>query len=398
MHSRIGEDQYLIKAEIIKYNLQKISLICKVSTILIVCLVLLTTILSKIPVLHINDRHYFSFIHYLLFIIFNVMIIYVIDIRKVNLTKNNMKKIDFFICFYVTMFITIGAVLSIQDPLIYNQLMFYTLILLICCTFLVLTVEQVMIPFLISTIIIIVGLYFLNGNSVIFKLQLTYLIALLPTAFFISRFINHSYIRSIKFQIELVREAHLTRDLTKKLREANRKLELQASLDPLTKLFNRRAFNQYVHDLERKEKPYSLTALMIDVDCFKLYNDTYGHVEGDNVLMKIGQLLYQISDQHGFFASRWGGEEFSLLLINQNEETVNNICVRILKAVKQLQIQHSSSFIDSFVTISIGASTHMITEECEVSACIHQADRALYNVKERGRNNFVHLNKIELEN
>lgn len=394
----LKNEHFLTKKEVLVHNIQKIGLISKVSTIVIVVLVLFTSLFSQVPFLRAEENFSFNYYLYLLLIAFNVVILYFIHIRKVHVTEENIKIMNIFVNSYVIMFISLGSFISIRDSGMYNQLMLYTFILLICCTFLVLKAVQMIVPIVLSSCIILIGLYLQNGGSPVYKHQLIYLLSLQPIAFSISRAIYYNFNRSLKFQNELVKEAHNTRELTNKLREANRMLELQASLDPLTNLFNRRAFNEYLQKLEHKmhENEITLTAIMIDVDCFKLYNDTYGHTAGDNVLIKIGRLLYDIGEKYSCFASRWGGEEFSLLLVNQNQVTTDRVCKDIIKEVNRLQIQHSSSFIDSFVTVSIGACTQLISEGSQIYTCIHQADEALYTVKEKGRNSFKHYHNVHV--
>ncbi|WP_346235758.1 GGDEF domain-containing protein [Lysinibacillus telephonicus] len=392
MNNDMENDSLLMKIEILKHNLQKISLINKIFTILIVVLFLNMNILSNISFFNFNSSNSLRLIHYLTFLIFNIFIFYLLDIRKIHVTKENIKKVDIFVSAYVILFISIGACISFANYDIYNPLLIYTLTLFVCSSFLVLKTMQVTVPISISSSILLIGLYLQNGIDSNFKLQLIYLLSLAPITYFISRSFYYSFERSIKFQLELMKEARLSRNLTKKLREANRKLELQVSLDPLTNLYNRRGYNEYLKDLQLrvKEKPYNLSVIMVDVDCFKLYNDTYGHTQGDSVLVKIGQLLYDIADEFSCFSSRWGGEEFVLLLVNQTVETTENICSKIRKKVNKLKIDHCSSHINEFVTVSIGACTMEITNPGHITDCINEADDALYYVKHNGRNSYEH--------
>ncbi len=388
-------DSLLMRTEVLKHNLQKISLINKIFTIVIVVLFLTMNVLPNISFFN-DSRISLKLIDYLLFLIFNLFIFYLLDIRKIRVTKENINKIDLFVSSYVTLFILMGAGISITDHDIYNPLLIYTLTLFVCSSFLVLKTIQVTLPIVISSSLLLISLYLQNGLVPIFKLQLIYLLSLILITYFISRSYYYSFERSLKFQLELIKEAHLSRNLTKKLREANRKLELQASIDPLTNLFNRRAYNEYLKDLQLrvKEDSYRLSVIMVDVDCFKLYNDTYGHTQGDNVLVKIGQLLFDIAEEYSCFSSRWGGEEFVLLLENQTVESTETICSKISDKVNTLKIDHCSSYINEFVTVSIGACTMDITDASHILICINEADDALYYVKENGRNSFEHRHGV----
>ncbi|MCP1144496.1 GGDEF domain-containing protein [Lysinibacillus endophyticus] len=386
-------EQLLIKSEIIKQNLHKISLLNRVFTIVIVFLFLFTNIITNIPILNLDNLINISYFNFFSLFTFNFLIFLIVDIRKIQINNDNIKKVELFITLYVTFFLSIGAFISMREQEIYNPLLIYTMILFTCSSFLVLSVKQVSIPLITSTCVLLLGLYLQHGFDQIFILQLLYIASIIPIAFFISQSFYYSFKRSIKFQIEMVREAQISRELTKKLREANRKLELQSMLDPLTSLFNRRAYNNYLKELQTKilENSYDLSVIMIDVDCFKMYNDTYGHAEGDKVLLKIAQVLKDLADEYHCFATRWGGEEFALLLFDVPEAFVKEMCNEVKTRVNQLQINHNTSHISDVVSVSIGASTKTILQPDDILACIKQADEALYFVKEHGRNNFEHV-------
>lgn len=387
-----NHEQRLINSEIIKQNLNKISLLNKLFTIVILFLFLFTNIFTKIPLIKDGNLINMNHFHFYVLFIFNLMIFLIVDIQKIHITNVNIKKIERFIKLYVTTFMTIGAIISIREQEIYNPLLVYTIILFTCSTFLVLSVKQVLIPLITSTCVLLVGLYLQRGIDQTYILQLIYIASIIPIAFFISQSHSYSFKRSVIFQIEMVREAQVSRELTKQLREANRKLEMQSMIDPLTGISNRRAFNHYLNQLQSKplKTSYDLSVIMIDIDCFKLYNDTYGHVEGDKVLAKIAQVLKDIAHEYQCFVTRWGGEEFVMLLIDAPTEMTNEVCRKIKTRVHQLQINHSASLISDVVSVSIGACTETISRPEDIIACFKQADNALYYVKENGKNNYEH--------
>ena len=392
------DEKSLTKLEILRHNIQKISLICKVSTIITVFLIIITFFIPNKSFSNNDVSISFHITPYVLLILFNLCVYFITDIRKISINEQNMKRVDFFISFYVIALTFLGSLITISDYEFNHQLMIYTLSLFITCSVTVLRVSQLIAAIVISSTPLFVGLYIQNNDTALFNQQILYLLSLIPITLFISRSFYYSFFRSLNFQSELIKEAHITRDLTKKLREANRKLELQANLDPLTNLFNRRAYDKYLSDLEKKanHESFLFTAIMVDVDCFKLYNDTYGHSEGDNVLASIGHQLYDLSYKYGCFASRWGGEEFTLLLINHSEEKAKLICEKIINKVNELKINHSSSHIEPFVTVSVGASTKVIRNPFQIKSCIRKADDALYYVKENGRNYYEHRQYVKV--
>ena len=184
----------------------------------------------------------------------------------------------------------------------------------------------------------------------------------------------------------------MTKKLSEELREANKKLAIQASMDPLTNLYNRRAINEYIEQLEKRtlEQSYLLSAVVLDIDYFKLYNDTYGHTSGDEVLKKVGEVLLQVAKKYKVFIARWGGEEFTMLIDEQSESKVQQICEEIIYEIHSLQLEHRASLVDNVVTVSVGAHTQIAHTSGDILACIEHADAALYSVKENGRNNYEH--------
>ena len=158
--------------------------------------------------------------------------------------------------------------------------------------------------------------------------------------------------------------------------------------DELTKLYNRRHFNKILHDeLNRAKRDKKiLSFMMIDVDYFKLYNDTYGHQEGDNVLFEIANVLNNYCKRAGDFAFRLGGEEFGILFSELTKEESKNYANAIRKAVENLKIPHDKNSISSYVTISVGLLSINHDEKITEDEIYKKADDLLYKAKESGRN------------
>jgi diguanylate cyclase (GGDEF)-like protein len=129
-----------------------------------------------------------------------------------------------------------------------------------------------------------------------------------------------------------------------------------------------------------------LSLLMIDVDHFKLYNDTYGHAEGGARLTKLGETLASIAADHLGFAARYGGEEFCLLVPNTGALRAMEIGVRA--TIQALELPHTTSSHKT-VTVSIGVACTLPSDKCRPGDLIEAADAALYAAKHRGRNTVV---------
>ena len=131
-----------------------------------------------------------------------------------------------------------------------------------------------------------------------------------------------------------------------------------------------------------------LALLMIDVDHFKLYNDTYGHPEGDACLTRIGEALAGIAAETMGFAGRYGGEEFCLLLPNTSAQKALEIGETVRAAVQDLGLPHATSSHQT-VTVSVGVAATLPSDAQTPGDLIEAADAALYAAKHRGRNTVV---------
>jgi len=172
----------------------------------------------------------------------------------------------------------------------------------------------------------------------------------------------------------------------RELRTANRDLEALASSDSLSGLANRRSFDARLETAWRRaadlKQPIAL--MMIDVDHFKLFNDNYGHLEGDHCLRAIGDTLAAAGDRNGNFAARYGGEEFVLLLPDTGLAAALEIAERLRVTVAALAIAHRSTPC-GHVTVSIGVACLMPGGGDGPQALIEAADGGLYAAKRNGR-------------
>ncbi|NET72607.1 MAG: diguanylate cyclase [Sphaerospermopsis sp. SIO1G2] len=179
------------------------------------------------------------------------------------------------------------------------------------------------------------------------------------------------------------------------LQEANQQLGLIANLDGLTKVGNRRCFNERIarewQELAEKQQPLSL--ILFDIDYFKLYNDYYGHLAGDECLFKIAQLVstlirHQDINRPTDLVARYGGEEFVILLTNTDLSETVIVAARIQTAIRKLKIPHIQSQIQGIVTISLGIASVIPTLALTPDKLIGNADQALYQAKQQGRDRY----------
>lgn len=176
----------------------------------------------------------------------------------------------------------------------------------------------------------------------------------------------------------------------------NDRLTIIASLDLVSGLANRRAFQsrlefEWMRALQNEAR---LSVLMIDVDHFKLFNDTYGHPEGDACLSRVGEVLATIADSRSGFAARYGGEEFCLLLPDSNPDYATRVAEEVRATVEGLTIPHITGTFKT-VTVSVGVATVTPGDTQPQDDLIEAADAALYAAKRRGRNTVVEHGLIQ---
>ncbi|NMB56136.1 MAG: GGDEF domain-containing protein [Leptolinea sp.] len=166
----------------------------------------------------------------------------------------------------------------------------------------------------------------------------------------------------------------------------NRKLSRLALLDPLTRLANRREIDEYVARLYEDPHPNMLAVIMLDIDHFKKYNDTYGHPAGDDCLKSVARVLKQIIRRRGDVVGRIGGEEFIVFMPEADMPAAIKKAEEIRAGVMQLSMPHASSPVANVVTISAGVSAGQIHFDTNPRQLLLDADEALYKAKSEGRN------------
>ncbi len=172
------------------------------------------------------------------------------------------------------------------------------------------------------------------------------------------------------------------------LQEANGELLSLSTMDGLTGVPNRRKFDEYIGEnwkIAIREKTF-LSVVLIDIDYFKAYNDTYGHIKGDECLISVAKTIAASINRPGDLVARYGGEEFVVVLPRTDQEGANKIAETIRTNVEALHIAHKNSKIHPHLTISLGVATIIPSILDSVELFIGLADQALYEAKENGRN------------
>lgn len=186
------------------------------------------------------------------------------------------------------------------------------------------------------------------------------------------------------------RKVNELRQLNQELQNRNQELTNLSIIDELTQVTNRRGLDEFLQiewqRLIRFGNP--LSVIMCDVDYFKAYNDTYGHLAGDDCLIKIAQGLRSVTRRNSDLVARYGGEEFVVVLPNTEVSGAERVAHAILSAIQNLAIPHRSSSVANHVTVSLGVSTALSHTNHSHNILLHVADQLLYQSKARGRNTY----------
>lgn len=217
-----------------------------------------------------------------------------------------------------------------------------------------------------------------------------YVVLSLGILFLLHKLKDFIFLKKEMKQLELVRDS---------LQKSNKVLEQLSYIDSLTGIDNRRSFIRIVEEIWRNAllKKEKVHMFMIDIDFFKVYNDTFGHVNGDTVLRTVASQLKSILVGENGIICRYGGEEFLVILINYKDQEVLEIAEQMRRNIASQKIQRSNNTKD-FITISIGVYGEMVREDTMWSEYVQKADIALYDAKKNGRNRIeVYKPKSEKE-
>ncbi|MCR8914880.1 diguanylate cyclase [Marinobacter panjinensis] len=194
----------------------------------------------------------------------------------------------------------------------------------------------------------------------------------------------------LRLNAELTSKHQKVLEIQSELQSANAELKRVSEHDPLTGLSNRLALEKKLKQaweiLSRTGDP--LTVMLVDIDHFKRYNDRYGHQAGDDALKQVAAILESAVQRKSDMAARYGGEEFLLVLPGTDVDAATEIAASIRERIIAAGIEHDSNPVEPYLTISIGVSTVVPHSDLTMEDLVSAADKALYKVKESGRNSF----------
>jgi len=175
------------------------------------------------------------------------------------------------------------------------------------------------------------------------------------------------------------------------LQKANEELQRLAALDDLTQIANRRRFEERLADEWRRARRdrTPLGVIICDIDFFKFFNDTYGHLKGDEILYSVAQTISGTLKRPMDLVARYGGEEFAMVLPNTDLKGAHRVAKEVREAIGGLRIKHRASSVSEYITLSYGVAALMPREDTPAKTLLDHADKALYKAKAMGRNQIV---------
>ncbi|WP_017303577.1 diguanylate cyclase domain-containing protein [Spirulina subsalsa] len=188
--------------------------------------------------------------------------------------------------------------------------------------------------------------------------------------------------------------------LYQKLERFNEQLQRLVAIDGLTQIANRRQFDHYLQQQWKRCRweQSAMSLILCDVDYFKLYNDCYGHQQGDDCLCRVAKVLEGAVKRPSDLVARYGGEEFVIILPNTNLQGALRVAHGIQQAVRNLEIPHLLSSVSRWVTMSLGVATLYPCGNAIPEQLIQSADEAMYQAKELGRNCIVVAQSCPVQN
>ena len=212
----------------------------------------------------------------------------------------------------------------------------------------------------------------------------------------IARVENQLQIQHLKAELEhknqrLSQELYKQKNQEQQLLKINQKLGQLVNIDSLTQLANRHRFDEFLTRewFRRRRDNSPLSLILCDIDYFKLYNDRFGHIAGDECLKQVAEVISQGVKRPADLAARYGGEEFAIILPQTPAQNALKVAERIRLEVKKLQIPHPSSLVSDCVSLSLGISCISPGSHSSEEQLLFSTDRALYEAKKQGRDRSI---------
>ena len=294
--------------------------------------------------------------------------------RLEQIQPGKIRLYDNLLLLYMTFSMVWGSAVTLFDQRLYGQLTVFMVNMIISSVIFIVEARRMLIPYLLSTVILLAGLPFLQLSPDVLVGHYANLAVFIVIAWLSSRLLYQSYCRNLTSKLALD--------------QANLKLNQLSLIDELTGIANRRGLRNFITQVfaQREYKFAKLSVIMIDIDHFKQYNDCFGHAAADRILAAIAEVLDAAASSPLEIAARMGGDEFILISFSFSLQQLEEMSAKIRDRVVELAAASGSDHLEGKVTVSIGGSQMPVLVEQDVAKVIEAADSAMYQAKSNGRN------------
>lgn len=336
--------------------------------------------------------------------------------KNVDTIRANKSRLEIVIVSYLSFIMVWSSIVTLADQKVYGHLASFMVNMITCSVIYLLNTKKMLVPFISSTLILFIGLPFCQKSQDVLVGHYVNLFTFIIISWVASRLMYHYYYESFCSSNKLAISNEKLEEINEENRRINRKLALAnhqlkelAMLDELTGIPNRRSFREFIErelhlcmgrvssEPEGDTKPCTISVIMIDIDYFKQYNDSFGHDEGDKVLVAVANEINALVEETGEIAVRWGGEEFIYAAFNKSRTDIERLAHTIHDRISEQKIPHRVAPSGNYITVSAGVCTLFIYKRDDIQKAIRLADRALYAAKKNGRNCVIILEDDEMD-
>lgn len=389
------EKQKILEKHLFEENIQRCKLFAKI-VILFESILIIMNIFSSVSTNSGRiELNIYLILYIILFVASSLMLVYMNWFeRKKNVTEKQFTWFRFGLLCFVVFFLLWGTVVTLVDQKEYGHVMAFA-VNVMCVSILFHASNRTMLSlYILPVSVLLIGMPFFQESNEILIGHYINLSVFLFFCWLASRMLYNSYSSNF-FNKMLLTESNTilaakmdeNERINKELAEVNEQLKKMTLVDELTRIPNRRGFQAYIQEvLEAATQDRKLAILMVDIDAFKLFNDHYGHLEGDRIIKAVAQKLQNCMSGLDSITSRFGGEEFVIAVFDLDTPYLTQLAEKIRLAVLGMNIPHEYSPFSNQVTISIGITTDYVSSSEDIKVMMKDADNALYKSKELGRN------------
>ena len=399
------EKQQLLKKHLLTENMQRCKLFAKI-VILFEAILIYMNVSSSYAL---NHGHFVINIYFVLYLILMLMSVFMLFYinrmeKKRIYTESVYKRTQLGLLSFVCFFLVWGAAVTLADQKEYGHVMAFAVNFMCVSVLFHASNRTILLLYIAPVTVLLFGLPIFQPSPTILMGHYINLTVFLFFCWLASRMLYTSYASNFYNKLlltesneRLAMKMEENEKINKELAAVNKQLKRMTIVDELTQIPNRRGFQKYIREaLTDVDGERKLTIMMVDIDAFKLFNDHYGHLEGDKILKSVAQKIQASIHFLDSITARFGGEEFIAAVFDLDVKLIEQLAESVRNAVFEMEIPHEYSPCSNRVTISIGVAMGDVAKEEDMEQLMKDADSALYESKSKGRNRVEYFNAVNL--